>query len=85
MCGMSNSNIVPRIEYANNGDGELLVAKNSISSKSSMTMSTLFMKLNLYGLVIAWIQMAHKKMHLGVLMCVRVNDGDLETITVLIS
>ena len=61
MCGMSNSSVVPRIEYANNGDAELIVTKISISSKSSMTMSTLFMKFNLYGLVIAWTQVAHTK------------------------
>ena len=61
MCGMSNSSVVPRIEYAINGDAELIVTKLSISSKNSMTMSTLFMKLNLYGLVIAWTQVAHAR------------------------
>ena len=64
MCGMSNSSVVPRIMYVvfsvvNNGDPELLVTNISISSKTRMTMSTLFMKFNLYGLVIAWIQEAH--------------------------
>ena len=83
MCGTSNSNVVPRIRYVNNGDAELLVKNISISSKTSMTISTLFIKFNLYGLVIAWTQVAHaKKIHLGVL---RVNNGDLETRTVSIS
>ena len=61
MCGTSNSNVDARIMYANNGDAELLVTNISNSSENSMTISTLFMKFNLYGLVIAWIQMAHKK------------------------
>ena len=61
MCGMSNSNVVPRIEYANNGDAELLVTKISISSKNSTTTSTLFMKFNLYGLAIAWTQVAYAR------------------------
>ena len=61
MCGMSNSSVVPRITYANNGDSELLVKKICTSSKTSMTISTLVMKLNLYGLVIAWTQEAHTR------------------------
>ena len=61
MCGMSNSSVVPRIMYANNGDAELLVTNISISSKNSMTISILFMKFNLYGLVIAWTQVAHTR------------------------
>ena len=61
MCGTSNSSVVPRIKYANNGDPELLVTNISISSKNRMTISTLFMKFNLYGLVIAWIQVAHAR------------------------
>ena len=61
MCGMSNSSVVPRITYANNGDSELLVKKISTSSKSRMTISILFIKFNLYGLVIAWIQEAHTR------------------------
>ena len=51
MFGMSNSSVVPRMLHA-----ELLVANISISSKNRMTISTLFMKFNLYGLVLAWIQ-----------------------------
>ena len=58
MCGISNNSVVPRIKCANNGDPELLVTNISISSKNRMTISTLFMKFNLYGLVIAWIQEA---------------------------
>ena len=58
MCGMSNSSVDPRIRYANNFE-EILVTNISISSKNRMTMSTLFMKFNLYGLVIAKIQEAH--------------------------
>ena len=86
ICEMSNSSVVPRIMYVKNGDSEMLVTNISISSKNRMTKSTLFVKFNLYGPVIAWIQVAHTKKHtLDVLMCVRVNDGDLETITVLIS
>ena len=61
MCGTSNSNVAPRMMYANNGDAELLVTKISISSQNSMTISTLFMKFNLYGLVIAWTQVAHAR------------------------
>ena len=61
MCGTSNNNIVPRIKYVRYGDAELLVTNISISSKTSMTISTLFMKFNLYGLVIAWIQVAHAR------------------------
>ena len=45
----------------NDDDPEPLVTNISISSKIRMTMSTLFMKLNLYGLVIACIQEAPAK------------------------
>ena len=61
MCGMSNSSVVPRIKYVNNSDAELLVTNITIPSKNRMTISTLFMKFNLYGLVIAWIQVAPAK------------------------
>ena len=61
MCGTSNTNVVPRIVCVRYGDAELLVTNISISSKISMTISTLFMKLNLYGLVIAWTQEAHAR------------------------
>ena len=58
MCGMSNSSVVPRVKKVNDGDAELLVTNISISSKIRITIS---MKLNLYGLVIAWIQVAPAK------------------------
>ena len=58
MCGMSTSSVVPRVKKVNDGDGELLVTNISISSKIRITIS---MKLNLYGLVIAWIQVAPAK------------------------
>ena len=47
MCGMSNSSVDPRIRY----DLEVLVT--NISIKNRMTISTLFMKFNLHGFVIA--------------------------------
>ena len=53
MCGMRNSSVVPGIKYVNNGDAEVFVTNISISSKNRMTISTLFMKFNLYGFVIA--------------------------------
>ena len=53
----------------NNGDPEVLVTNISIPSRSRIAISTLLMKFNLYGLVIAWTEEAHAKMHLGVLMC----------------
>ena len=56
MCGTSNSSVVPRIAYVNNDDMEVLVM--NILSKNRMTISTLFMKFDLYGLVIAWKQEA---------------------------
>ena len=56
MCGMSDSSVVPRIMYVNDDDAELVVTNISISSKNRITMTTLFKKLNLYGFVIAWIQ-----------------------------
>ena len=56
MCGMSNSSVDPTIEYVNNFVVRRLVASVSISSKNRMTISRLFIKFNLYGLVIAWIQ-----------------------------
>ena len=59
MCGMINSSVLPRIMYVDNDDPGVLVASVSISSKNRMTISTLFMKLNLYGLVIARKQVAH--------------------------
>ena len=58
MCGTSNSSVVPRRGYVNNGDEEMFDTKISISSKNRITISTLFMKFNLYGLVTAWIQVA---------------------------
>ena len=73
MCGTSNSSVVPRIMHGNiNGGREVLVTNISISSKNRMTISILFMKFNLYGLWIAWIQEAAAEMHLGALVCVRV-------------
>ena len=59
MCGMSNSSVVTRIMNVNNGDEEVFDTHISISSKNRITISTLFMKFNLFGLVIAWIQEAH--------------------------
>ena len=58
MCGMSSSSVVvvPITLYVNNDDPEVLVVNISNSSKNRMT---LFMKLNLYGFVIAWKQVAH--------------------------
>ena len=53
MCGMSNSSIDPRIRYVINDDAEVLVTYISISSKNRMTISTLVIKFNLYGFVIA--------------------------------
>ena len=53
MCGMSNSSVVPRVKYVNDGDAELLATNISILSKNRMIISTLFMKFNLYGLVTA--------------------------------
>ena len=53
MCGTSNSSVVTRTMSANNGDPELLVTNISIPSKNRITISILFMKFNLYGLVIA--------------------------------
>ena len=62
MCGTSSSSVATRIMHGNiNGGWEVLVTNISISSKNRMTISTLFMKFNLYGLVIAWIQVAHAK------------------------
>ena len=37
ICGISNSSVVPRIMYANNGDTELIVTNILISSKIRMT------------------------------------------------
>jgi len=60
MCGASNSSVDLRIRYVIKvGDAEVLDTNVSISSKNRMTISTLFMKFNLYGLVIAYIQEAH--------------------------
>ena len=53
MCGMSKSSVVPRIKSANNGTTEVVVTNVSTPSKNRITISILFMKLNLYGLVIA--------------------------------
>ena len=53
MCGMSNSSVDPRIMSANNGDPEVLATNISVPSKNRITISILFMKFNLYGLVIA--------------------------------
>ena len=58
MRGTSNSGVVPRVKKVNDDDAELLVTNISISSKIRITIS---MKLNLYGLVIAWIQVAPAK------------------------
>ena len=54
---MSNSSVVTWIKSANNGDEE--VFDRNISSKNRITISILFMKFILYGLVIAWKQEAH--------------------------
>ena len=61
MCGMSISSVDPRIWYDNNSDAELLGTNISTPSKNRMTISTLFMKFNLYGLVTACIQEAPAK------------------------
>ena len=50
MCGTSNSSVDPRIKYVISDDAETNI---SISCKNRMTISILFMKFNLYGLVIA--------------------------------
>ena len=57
MCGTSNSSVDPRIRYVDNDD--VVVLDTNISIKNRMTISTLFMKFNLYGFVIAWIKEAH--------------------------
>ena len=69
-------------DHGGTSDAEMFVANIGISSKNRITISILLMKFNLYGLVIAWIQGEPAKMHLGVVMCVRVNDGDLGTVSV---
>ena len=61
MCGTPNSSVDTRIKYAKKSGTEFIAANVSISSKNRMAISTLFMKFNLYGLVIAWKQMAHTK------------------------
>ena len=58
MCGMSNSSVVTRVKYDKDIDPGVVVTNISISSKNRMTISTLLMKFNLYGLVIAWIHEA---------------------------
>ena len=52
MCGMSNSSVSPKITYVNNDDDAEVLVMN-ISSTNRTTISTLFMKFNLYGLVTA--------------------------------
>ena len=57
---MSNSSVDPRIVNPRY-KVELCTTSVSISSKNRMAISTLFMKFDLYGLVMAWIKVAHTK------------------------
>ena len=85
MCGMSNSSVVPRIMHVNNGDEEVFDTNISISNKNRITISTLFMKFNLYGLVIACTHEAHAKRTPCISDVCDGNDGYLGTRPVSVS